>query len=434
MGNTQKLGVAGAWLITMAMVAPAWGEPGSLLALASVRSLVDVPVRVAPQRPTLEVLVPNHFEALTAESPVPAPADPNLPQLRTSLYDKEPKDLRLIVTDGDRPRLMEFKAAVTWHPLTAKLSAFGQLPYVLTNLPDGNGTFDGSEPASLGIKGEAEGFEAGVQYRSVGKRLERLVGGPPSLKDREGYELWAAQRMGLFKLRISDSELTDNVDRNPALPRITRDQNAVTAGLAVPEWPVLEMTYAAGDSTRLRLTPQGRDGERERYDFDSLTGSAYYYGGPWWEVAASSTIAQSRHAVRTHDETTTTSQDLSLTLRLLDSLTAVPVVSFTQEHYVQSAVRSDTGTAGLTLFYVPPTRGWSVSTYGGYTSTRTSDSSIDGRNVSLTGALTYALGQWLPKRSTVSVECGYDRYVDGVVPQSSSSAISGFVLLRIAGF
>jgi hypothetical protein len=438
MGDKRILEVAGAWLITMAMFAPAWGEPGPLLALVSVRSLVDAPPRVSSQRSTPEILVPNHFEALTAESPAPAPRDPNLPQLRTSLYDKEPKDLRLIVTDGERPRLIEFKAAVTavtWHPLTAKLSAFGQLPYVSTNVPDGTGTFDGiSEPAALGIKGEVEGFEAGVQYRSVGKRLERLVGGPSSLKDREGYELWAAQRLGLFKLRISDSELTDNVDRNPALPRVTRDQNAVTAGLAVPEWPVLELTYAAGDSTRLRLTPQGRDGERERYDFDSLTGSAYYYGGPWWEVAASSTVAQSRHEVRVHDETMTTSQDLSLTLRLLDSFTAVPAVSLSQEHYLQSAVRSDTGTAGLTLSYAPPRSGWSVSTYGGYTSTRTSDSSIDGRSVSLTGALTYALGQWLPKRSTVSVECGYDRYVDGVVPQSSSSAISGFVLLRIAGF
>jgi hypothetical protein len=418
----------------MATFAPAWGEPGSLLALVSVRSLVDESPSVTPQRPAPEVLVPNHFEALTAEPPAPAPADSNLPQLRTSLYDKEPKDLRLIVTDGERPRLMEFKAAVTWHPLTAKLSAFGQLPYVSTNLPDGTGTFDGPEPASLGIKGEVEGFEAGVQYRSVGRRLERLVGGPPSLKDREGYELWAAQRLGLFKLRISDSELTDNVDRNPALPRVTRDQNAVTAGLAVPEWPVLELTYAAGDSTRLRLTPQGRDGDRERYDFDSVTGSAYYYGGTWWEVAMSSTVAQSRHAVRAQDETSTTSQDLSVTLRLLDSLTAVPAVSLSQEHDVQSAVRSDTGTAGLTLFYAPTTRGWSVSTFAGYTSTRTSDSLVDGRSVSLTAALTYGLGSWLPKRSTVAVECGYDRYVDGVVPQSSSSAISGFVLLRIAGF
>ena len=128
------------------------------------------------------------------------------------------------------------------------------------------------------------------------------------------------------------------------------------------------------------------------------------------------------------------SHDLSLTLRLLDSLSAVPTVNLTQERSVWSAFRSDTGTAGLTLFYAPPTRDWSASTSGGYTSTRTSDSSVNGRSVSLTATLTYALGQWLPPRSSVSVEGGYDRYVDAVLPQSSSSAISGFVLVRIAGF
>lgn len=426
----------GAWLITMAaFVSPAWGESRPFPALASVRAIAEAPAGTTGPSPEPEILVPNHFEALTAESAEAAPAAQNLPQFTTSVSDKEATDLRLLVSDGERWRLMEFGAAVSWRPLTAKLTAFGQLPYVSANLLESTGSLDGtSRPASLGVKGEVAGFEAGVQYRSLGKRLERLVGAPPALKDREGHELWVAQRMGLLRLRLSNSELTDNVDGNPALPRTTRDQSAVAAALAVPEWPVLELTYASGDSTRVRLTPRGRGGDPERYDFDSITGSVYYYGGPAWEVAASSTFSQSRHVLQPRDETDTMYQDLSLTLRLLDSLTAVTAVSFTHERYDLSDVRTDTGTAWLTLSYAPPARGWSASTYAGYTATGVSDSSTAARSVSVTAAVSYPLGRWLPRRSTVSIEAGYDRYVDAVRPQSSSRAVSGIVLLRIPGF
>ena len=211
---------------------PTWGQSAPLFALASVRAIAEVPVGSAGPRPDAMSFVPSHFEGLTAESPSVL-EDPKLPQVTTSVSDKEPTDLRLLVANEERWRLIEFGAAATWHPLTAKLTAFGQLPYASTNLPETTAGLDSaSGPASLGIKGEVEGFEAGVQYRSVGKRLERLVGAPSALKDREGYELWVAQRVGLVTLRLSDTELTDNVDRNPALPRITKDQNAITAAPA----------------------------------------------------------------------------------------------------------------------------------------------------------------------------------------------------------
>jgi hypothetical protein len=371
---------------------------------------------------------------LTVELPVPAMEDPNLPLLSASVADREPTDLRLLLADGERWRLVEFGAAASWRPLTAKLTAFGQLPYVADPTERAAALDDPHAPASLGVRGEVEGFEAGIQYRSVGKRLERLIGAPAALKDREGHELWIAQQLGLLKLRLSDSELTDNVDRSPALPRTTKDQTAVTAAVAVPEWPVFELTYATGDSSRVRLTPEGRELTPERFDFESVTGSASYYGGPAWYVTASSTFSQSRRAFRTQDETANTSQDLSLTLRLLESVTAAPSLSLAQERYTWSSVRSDSSAAGLSVSYAPAAQGWSASTVASYTATRTSDHSIEGRSVSVSALVNCALGRWLPKRSSVSFEAGYDRYADGVIPESSSRAISGFVMLRIAGF
>jgi hypothetical protein len=432
--DTRRFLALGAWILTMALpVGTAWSESSSALyALARVPLATNagsespLPRPVGPQ--------PAGVDVLAVELPAPVVSDPNLPLLSASVADREATDLRFLLADGERWRLVEFGAAATWRPLTAKLTAFGQLPYVADPTDRAAAFEDTHDPASLGVKGEVDGFEAGVQYRSAGKRLERLIGAPAALKDREGYELWVGQRLGLLKLRLSDSELTDNVDRSPALPRTTKDQTAVTAAVAVPEWPVFELTYATGDSTRVRLTPEGRELTPDRFDFESVTGSASYYGGPAWGVTASSTFSQSRRAFRTQDETATTSQDLSLTLRLLESVTAVPTLSLGQERYTWSSLRTDTNAAGLTVSYAPPARGWSASTFASFSATRTSDRSIDGRSVSLSAVMSCALGRWLPKRSSVSFEAGYDRYVDGVVPESSSRAVSGFVMLRIAGF
>jgi hypothetical protein len=431
----HRLGL-GAWLMALvAAVTPAWGEPSTQVLLASVHAGIDMPARVTaltsgPARPPS-----SQVEVIVEGAPTAPPPDPHLPAVKTRVADREPTDLRLLVSEAERWRLVEFGAAATWHPLTARVTAFGQLPYVMSEqIEVSPGHESPQEPASLGVKGELQGFEAGAQYRSVGRRLERLVAAPAGLRDREGHELWLSQRLGLLRVKLSDSELTDNVDRNPALARTTKDQTAVTTGLAVPEWPVFELTYASGDSTRVRLTPRGDDGDAERFDFESVTGSAYYYGGPAWEASASSTFAQSRPVRQSQDETTTRSHDLSLTLRLVKAVTAVPSVHHTEERSTWSAVRTESSTAALTLSYALPATGWATSTYAGYTATRTSDGSTDGRSLSLAAALSWALGRWLPARSTVSVEASYDRYVDLAVPHSASRAVSGFVLLRVAGF
>ena len=433
--NAPRLAALGAWLVTlMAFVGAAGSEPLSLLSFAGTFAVEQSPAVERP-RPKDSSIRLNEIEAFAMGEPSTPVPDPDWPTITTSVADREPTDLRSLIGDGERWRLVEFGAAATWRPLAAKLTAFGQVPYLPTEPADTAPAFDGAhDPAALGVTAKVGGFEAGAQYRSAGKRLERLIGAPAALKDREGHEVWVAQRLGLLRLRLSDSELTDNVDRNPALPRTTKDQSAVTVELSLPAWPVLGLTYASGDSARFRLAPQGPDEAPEQHAFESVTGSAYYYGGPGWDITASSSLSQSRHAVRLDEQMAMLSQDLSLTLRPLESVTVVPAISLGQERYAWSAVRSDTSTAALTLSYAPPANSWWASTFVSHTSTRASDGSTDGRSISLSGALTYALGTLLPGRSTLSFEAGYDRYVDAVVPASSSRAISGFVLLKIAAF
>jgi hypothetical protein len=412
----------GAWLTILAALAgPAWSEPPAWLAAVSSGTLLD---------PFPEARRPVLAERLV----IPALVDPDLPVITTSVTDREPTDLRLLVTESERWRLMEVGAAVILRPLDAKISASGQIPYVLADPVHEDADLDDThEPASLGVTARVGGFEAGAQYRSVGKRLERLIRAPAAFRDREGREVWVAQRLGVLRLRLTDSELTDNVDRNPALPRTTKDQTALTAELAPAGWPVLGLTVASGDATRVRLTHDREESAPEQHEFESVTGSIYYYGGPAWSVTASSMLSRSRPVVRPGDDLAMAYHDLSVTLHPHEALTVTPMLGLGQERYEPSGLGVDTSTASVTLSYAPRASRWSTSSYVGYTTTRATDASTDARSVSVTGALTYALGRWLPG-CTVSFEAGYDRYVDAAVPVRASQAVSGFVLLKLAAF
>src|SRR5262249_4402418 len=147
-------------------------------------------------------------------------------------------------------------------------------------------------------------------YRSVGKRLERVVPGPSSQQDREGTEAWVAQRVGMLRLKVSQSELSDNVDRDPSLPRTTRDQTAVSAQITPRGWPIFGLTYATGDSEKSWLTAEGRTRSVDRQRFDSVAGSAYY-GTSWFDLTGSSTYSFSQTPGRTDRDVTSLYQDLS---------------------------------------------------------------------------------------------------------------------------
>ena len=50
------------------------------------------------------------------------------------------------------------------------------------------------------------------------------------------------------------------------------------------------------------------------------------------------------------------------------------------------------------------------------------------------GGLACGLGQILGGRASVAVQAGYDRYVDGIYPDSSTRGAFGLVLFKVASF
>lgn len=369
-----------------------------------------------------------------------------------STGEDDSSDLRVLLSKGERWHLMRFGAAAASRPQEAKVTAYGAVAYVPPSLaasrPEGGlgygpvvspgaafglGLEEQEEPVSLGLKGSVSDFEGGVEYRSVGKRFERLVTGPASQRDREGTELWVAQRLGLVRLRLSQSELADNVDRDPALPRTTRAQTAISAQLAPQGWPILGLTYATGDSDRAWLTSDGRPRATEEQTFDSMSGSMYY-GAARWDVSGSSTYITSRDVAQPDHAMTMLYHDLRLTLRPLESLVITPSVSTGLDHYEWSDTHSNTTSAALLLSYGPPASWWKLWTLGAYSASQASDGTVDGRTMSLSGGLSCGLGRLLGGPTSLSFQAGYERYDDSVYRDSSARGVFGLVRLKVVSF
>lgn len=382
----------------------------------------------------------------------PSAAIQSDPLTLRSTGEDDSSDLRVLLGKGERWHLMRFGAAAVSSPQEAKVNAYGAVAYVPPSLaasrPEGGlgygpvvapgaafglGLDEQEEPVSLGFKGSLSDFEGGAEYRSVGRRLERLVSGPPSQRDREGTEVWVAQRLGLLRLRLSQSDLADNVDRNPALPRTTRSQTAIGAQIAPRSWPIFGLTYATGDSERVWLNADGNPRTTEQQTFDSVSGSAYY-GGPRWDVSASSTYITSRDVARTDREMTMLYHDLRFTLRPVESLVVAPAVSTGLDRYEWSETRSNTTSASLLLAYGPATSWWKLWTLGAYNASQSSDGTMDGRTLSLSGGLSCGLGRLLGGPTSLSFQAGYERYDDSVYRDSSARAVFGLVRLKVASF
>jgi hypothetical protein len=374
----------------------------------------------------------GQLETRPLDEPAEASAEGHPLALTTSLDDRASTGLKAISARGERWHLLRFDGVATARPLDARVTAFGEVPY-LSDVAEASpfAAEESHAPILLGFAGEVGGFEVGAQYRSLGERLDRVVSGAGVKTDQEGREVWLARRFGLVRLRLSQSELSDNVDGNAVLPRTTRSQTGLTAELAMPSWPVLSLTYAAGEAERVRLGPGAQKRSPDRQEFESVTGSASYPTSRG-TLSAATTCLFSRGIVG-GDTMAALNHDLVFTLRPIDALTVAPAVSFGHERYEWSGAQSETGSASLTASLAPPASRWSAWTTVTYTAARASDGSVDSGGMSVGGGLGWDLGMLRAGRSSLSVEAGYDQYQDRVSP-FSSRGVFAFLLFKVAGF
>ena len=365
---------------------------------------------------------------------VPAPPGPEAVTLRSSFGDTASEDLRTLLGRGERWHLVRFGASATAREIDGRLGAYGQFPYLVRDPAVVGPAFEETPHlASLGFNARLGGLEAGVDYRAQGKRLERVLQGPPQARDREGTELWVAQRVGALRLRLSQSELTDNVDQNLLLPRTTRSQTAATAEVTTPLGPVLGLTYATGDSERVWLAHPAGARAPERQSFQSLTGSVYQVGS-WWSAAAASTYTEARDPGRDAADVVMTYSSVSASLRLTQTVALTSSIGAGRDRYLNAGDAWESGTGALTLSWSPTASRWYTWLSTTYSASRNDERTSDARGTSVNGGVSCSLGRALGGQGALALEVGYDRYMDAAVPRSTTQGAYGFVLFKITRF
>jgi len=110
----------------------------------------------------------------------------------------------------------------------------------------------------------------------------------------------------------------------------------------------------------------------------------------------------------------------------------MPSLSFSEERYSWQGLRTATPTAMISFSYAPPSRNLSLTTYGFYSRSKSSDGWYDVQTVNLINSLLIPFGK--AKKQAIAFELVYNQYLDAVYRYGSSEELVGRILYKVAAF
>lgn len=251
------------------------------------------------------------------------------------------------------------------------------------------------------FKGAVADFAYGAEYRSVGKDFFNLNNAKIA-KDQEGGEIWLQKSFGIFGFKLSGSEFTNNVARDPALPQISKLQGGASASISPQSWPSLSVFYYKGLQRSLN-EPAGSD--TQNGSLNSF-GASLYYRGSQWDGTLAATYSMSDIMSRSGK-----GQNAG---RYFER-TMSPGMSF-----------------GLN--YYPSILPVQLTAFGAYSKTATGDKYTNSDVLNLGAALNWKLGGSGAAKSTLSVGAGFNAYLDNVNAYNSNHDVSVWTRLKVPVF
>jgi hypothetical protein len=253
----------------------------------------------------------------------------------------------------------------------------------------------------FGAKGAWADYMYGAEYRSVGKDFINLSG-PKWTGDQEGAELWVQRKFGLFTVKTSLSDFTNNVAEDLALPQMTTFQGGANLSYARPSWPVFSVFYSKGS----QWSANEPSGFHPRSGSVDTVGTSLYYNASKWDTTLSSTYSLSDMNVKPPDR---------YRLSPYEVQTNTPVLS-------------------LALNYRPSILPVQISAFGSYSHTEASDGYTNSDILNLSASMVWNLGESRYGKNTLSLGTTLNRNLDNVNPDGSNQDLSVWVRLKVAAF
>ena len=329
-----------------------------------------------------------------------------------------------------------------------RTTVFGDLVHQAQQLPYSSAwdTPDTKSPQALNVGFSrtspwkaGQRWEYGVQYRSLDPRFEQFAGSDLK-RDEAGTEAWVGWRSGPLRLRSFASQTWNNVAEDPNKDRTTQLLGGVGVEFELPSSTWLKLSYAQGTADRSRdfvtSSQRRRLGETPRTSSTSLEkmSASIYRWSEKWDVSLSSSYSPSQDADSPSQETLSTSQDLALSIRPTEKLGSTVMLSLWQERQEWTGYRSEGGTASLSLWYGPFLEGYTLSLWGSYDRGRSNDGYWDSQSVYASATLSRRLGQTVLGNAWLSLELGYNLYLDAIYSASSTDEVYGRVVLKLVEF
>ncbi len=279
------------------------------------------------------------------------------------------------------------------------------------------------------LTGGLDSFDYGAEYRSVGQGFQRPSGSNNWRADQEGEEFWAAQKFGPLRLKAMFSDFGDNVEADPRRPRTTKTLGGMGLGFTLPGGSVLSFSYQRG-SSRTRGGPS-KEAPQESW-IEDMGASLYFYAGPMWDFTISSNYSPSTNKLDPSKKVAFYYHYITGSYRPTGSITIMPSLSLSEEQYAWLGLRTTTPTAMLSIGYYPPSGNLSFTTYGYYSRSKSNDGFYDVRTVNLINSILIPFGN--DKEKAISLDLGYNQYLDAVYRYGSSEELVGRILYKVAAF
>jgi hypothetical protein len=256
--------------------------------------------------------------------------------------------------------------------------------------------------------------------RSAG---QAFLNGP----DQALREVWGEWKSGWTTLRSAIGEQWNNIAGDPTRSRLEQTYGRVGLVWNRPVWPEISLTYAH-NSLNSALDPLGIAPQRSR---NHTLESALAYNDMSWNARFASSYILGSDLIHGGAETTVRMQTLTAVFRPLNTLSISPALGYREELQDWAGVQINSPLASVAVQY-RQSQQLLISAMGNYAGTRSSDRLIDTELVGGKGLLSWDLQRSQAWATLISLEAGYNRTTNHVMPSANTEDISGLIRVILA--
>ena len=396
-------------LMLVLLTPPAWGGDESFSDYLAQR-WAGLLSGHDPQAQSKQTASPLYQTSLTATSFSPPVASPRL---------------RDLAPETDQARTQGLLSSTTWLnglfvTETEVAQNQGGTGWLQSRVPGDTPGNASQRMIRLGLTGAAGSIRYGLLSRSAG---QAFLNGP----DQARREVWGEWTSGWTTLRSTIGQQWNNVTEDSTLSRLEQTYGRVGIAWKRPIWPEVTLTYAHNS---LNSTLEALGVAPQRNHSHTLESALAYTGTDWNARLASSYILGS-DLLRGGTEYTVKMQMFTATFRPLNALTISPTLRYREEVQDWSGVRIHSPSASVALQY-KHSHEILINAMGTYAGTRSSDGLIDTVHMGGRGRLAWDIHRSQGWTTLISLEAGYNRMTNRMMPTAGTEDISGLLRLALA--